>query len=172
VGVASTGVTPSRQMFYAVKEQLRRAGYDAETVDRAVRLRLAFEAELHGEEVDRARLAADLVAGSKEPWWEHAFLRDAPLDHDEREGWIAEMDFDPLASFRDVTVPLLLFYGEDDEWSPVDESVAAWRRAQGDNATIVVIPGVGHDLRSGTGEVSGAYERELVRWLHQGRQTA
>lgn len=167
VGVASTGVTPSRQMAYAAAEHLRRAGYDAQTIDRALELRAAFVAEVHGAAVDRGRLADALSAASEEPWWDLAFLRDAPLDPDERAGWIAEMDFDPLPSFRRVSVPLLLFFGEDDEWSPVAASVSAWREAQGDNAEIVVIPGVGHDLRDSSGALSETYEARLVSWLQR-----
>ena len=115
--------------------------------------------------MDRGRLADALSAASKEPWWELAYLRDAPLDPGSRPQWIAEMDFDPLPSFRRVSVPLLLFFGEEDEWSPVAANVSAWREAQGDNAEIVVIPGVGHDLRDSSGAVSGVYEDRLVRWL-------
>ena len=167
VGVASTGVTPSRQMAYGVAEHLRRAGYDDVVVERAVELRAAFEEEIHNGSVDRERLAAAHTAASKEPWWELAYLRSAPLDPEDRARWIAEMDFDPMPSFRRVDVPVLLFFGEDDEWSPVAANVSAWREAQGDNAEIVVIPGVGHDLRDASGVLSARYESTLVEWLRR-----
>lgn len=167
VGIASTGVTPSRQMNYAVFHQLRRAEYDARTISRALELRMTFESEVHGGAVDRRELAAALLAASAEPWWPLTFLRDVPLEPEQRAQWIEEMDFDPRPSFRGVSVPLLLFYGEDDEWSPVRENVAIWREAQGDDAEIVVIPGVGHDLRAPSGAVSEIYESQLVSWLQR-----
>jgi hypothetical protein len=109
IGVASTGVAPSRQMRYAVAEQLRRAGYDTETIDRAVGLRLAFEAEVHGGDVSREHLVDALRAASREAWWELAFLPETPLDPGDRAQWVAEMDFDPVQSFCQVAVPVLLF---------------------------------------------------------------
>jgi pimeloyl-ACP methyl ester carboxylesterase len=167
IGIAATGVTPSRQMNFAVFQQLRRAGYDAGTISRALELRMAFESEIHGGAVERRELAGSLLAASAEPWWPLTFLRDVPLEPEQRAQWIEEMDFDPRPSFRGVSVPLLLFYGENDEWSPVRENVATWRDAQGDNAEIVVIPGVGHDLRGPNGVMSEVYESQLVSWLQR-----
>jgi pimeloyl-ACP methyl ester carboxylesterase len=165
VGVASTGVSPSRQMSYASAEHLRRDGYDNQVIRRVVNLRRSFESEVHGGEVQREDLVRALANASEEPWWESAFLPESPLDPSRRAEWIEEMDYDPTPSFRDVSVPVLVFYGEDDEWSPVAESVAAWREAQGDRAEIVVIPGVGHDLCDSYGVVSPVYEAQLVSWL-------
>jgi uncharacterized protein len=165
VGIASTGVTPSRQMTYAAMEHLRRNGCNEQTVRRVFNLRRDFESVIHGGEVDREDLARRLANASNEEWWEWAFLPESPLDPSKRAQWIEEMAYDPLPSFRRVSVPLLLFYGEDDEWSPVVESVAAWRAAQGDRAEIVVIPDVGHDLCDSRGSVSGVYESQLVKWL-------
>src|SRR5512133_1905059 len=45
--VASTGVTPSEQMMYAVERQLRLAGYGDDVVASALGLRRRFEAWVH-----------------------------------------------------------------------------------------------------------------------------
>jgi uncharacterized protein len=162
--IASTGVSPGEQMFYANAEQLRRHGYDDQIVGRALALRGRFEDHVHGREVDEEALGADLVAGLDEPWWEHMFLPPVLLDDEGKQLWIEEMDYDPRPSFAAVRVPTLLFYGADDEWSPVEPSVEAWRES-GAPAEIVVIPHAGHDLRLPDGTLSPGYERKLVEWL-------
>ena len=47
-------------------------------------------------------------------------------DDEGRRLWIEEMDFDPRPVFGQARVPALLFYGEDDAWTPVAESIEAW----------------------------------------------
>lgn len=164
--VASTGVTPSEQMMYATAEQLRRGGYDAAVVTRALALRRAFEDWVHGRGREReAKLKAELSSGLDEPWWPLAFLPPSLLDDGGRRLWIEEMDLDPRPVFAQVRVPTLLFYGEDDAWTPVGPSVEAWRQARGDDAEIVVVPEAAHELTLPNGTLAPEYERTLVDWL-------
>ncbi len=166
VGVASTGVTPSEQMMYATAQQLERAGYGAAVVRRALGLRRAYEDHVHGRSPGREEeLAAELRAAMDEPWWLLAFLPPIPLDAEGCRLWIEEMDFDPRPVFAQVRVPALLFYGEDDAWTPVEPSVAAWREARGDAADIVVIPEASHELTLLDGTIAPEYVRKLVDWL-------
>ncbi len=131
--VASTGVTPSEQMMYAVERQLGLAGYGQDVVDRALDLRRRFEEWVHGDPPERdEQLAAELLAGIDEPWWLLVWLPPGLLDEEGRRLWIEEMDFDPRPVFARVRVPTLLFYGEADSWTPVEPSVAAWREARGE----------------------------------------
>jgi pimeloyl-ACP methyl ester carboxylesterase len=171
--VASTGVTPSEQMMYAVERQLRLAGYAPDVVARALDLRRRFEDWVHGEarEPDE-HLAAELLAGVDEPWWSQVFLPPGLLDEEGRRLWIEEMDFDPRLVFARVRVPTLLFYGEADSWTPVEASVAAWRAARGDEVEIVVIPEAEHDLTLPDGSFAPEYERRIVQWLSGGAGTA
>jgi pimeloyl-ACP methyl ester carboxylesterase len=164
--VASTGVTPSEQMMYAVERQLRLAGFDDEVVARALELRRRFEDWIHtrAPEPDQ-RLAADLLAALDEPWSGHLWLPPTLLDEEGVQLWIEEMDFDPRPSFSQVRVPTLLFYGQADSWTPVEPSVEAWRAARGDEVEIVVIPEAEHDLTLTDGSLSPVYERLLVEWL-------
>jgi hypothetical protein len=164
--VAATGVTPSAQMQYATEEHLRRAGYDARIVERAVSLRRQFEAWVHDPDpADRDRLRRTLEAAKQEPWWNVAFLPAQLPDAMGRRAWMAEMDFDPLPHMTAVAVPTLLFYGEDDEWTPVDSSVAAWRRTRGDAVDVLVIEGASHDLTMADGTLSPTYEQHMVTWV-------
>jgi uncharacterized protein len=164
--LASTGVTPSEQMMYAVERQLRLAGYGDEVVECALDLRRRFEAWVHRPEPDD-ELAAALWDGVDEPWWGQAWLPPALLDEESRRLWIEEMDFDPRPSFAQVRVPALLFYGAEDSWTPVEPSVEAWRAARGDQVEIVVVKGAEHDLTLPDGTFAPEYERRLVEWLRR-----
>jgi pimeloyl-ACP methyl ester carboxylesterase len=168
--IAATGVTPSAQMQYATAEHLRRAGYESRIVEWASQLRRQFEAWVHEPDpADGERLRGALKAAEQEPWWSLAFLPAQLPDAMGRRAWISEMDFDPLPYMRAVADPTLLFYGEDDEWTPVDASVAAWRRARGDAVHVAVIDGASHDLTIADGTLSPTYEQHLVTWLREQR---
>jgi pimeloyl-ACP methyl ester carboxylesterase len=166
VGIASTGVTPSEQMMYAVAQQLERARYGSAVVQRVLALRRFYEAHVHGYADSREEeLAAELAKAMEEPWWLLAFLPPVPLDVEGRRLWIEEMDFDPRPIFARVRVPALMFYGEDDAWTPVQPSVDAWRAARGDAVDIVVIPEASHELCLANDTLAPEYERKLVDWL-------
>jgi uncharacterized protein len=164
--VASTGVTPSAQMMYAVEKQLRLAGYGDAVVARALELRRRFEHWIHttAPEPDE-ELAAELWAGVDEDWWGQVWLPPTLLDEESRHLWIEEMDYDPRPSFAQVKVPALLFFGAADSWTPVEPSVEAWQAARGDEVEIVVIPGAGHDLTLPDGSFASEYDEKLVSWL-------
>jgi pimeloyl-ACP methyl ester carboxylesterase len=164
--VASTGVTPSEQMMYAVERQLRLAGYGDEVVGQALELRRRFEDWVHTPEPDPdEQLAADLLDALDEPWAGQLWLPPTLLDEESRRLWIEEMDFDPRPVFAQVRVPTLLFYGEADSWTPVEPSVEAWRAARGEEVEVVVIPDAEHDLALPDGSLSPTYEQRLVEWL-------
>jgi pimeloyl-ACP methyl ester carboxylesterase len=166
--VASTGVTPSEQMMYAVERQLRLTGYGDEVVGRALELRRRFEKWVHtcAPEPDE-QLAADLWGALDEPWVGQLWLPPTLLDEEGCRLWIEEMDFDPRPVFAQVRVPTLLFYGEADSWTPVEQSVAAWRAARGQDVEIVVVPEAEHDLTLPDGSLSPGYEQRLVEWLSE-----
>ncbi len=165
--LASTGVTPAAQMRYAVAEQIRRGGFDDEAVARAGSLRARAEAWIRGE--DAGDLNAELAAAAREPWWPLAFLPEGLPPESEaapiRRELADEMFFEPEPVFAAVRVPTLLFYGDDDSWTPVQPSIDAWRRARGDEVEVVVLPGTGHEPVHPDGELSQAYERMLVDWV-------
>ena len=164
--VASTGVTPSAQMMYAVERQLRLAGYGDDAVEHALDLRRRFEHWVHtaAAEPDE-QLAADLLAVLDEPWAGQLWLPPGLLDEEGVRLWVEEMDFDPRPSFAAVRVPTLLFYGAEDSWTPVEPSVEAWRAARGSDVDVVVVPGAEHDLTLPDGRFAPEYERRLVDWL-------
>ncbi len=164
--LASTGVTPAAQMRYAVAEQIRRAGFGAEAAARAVALREQAERWARGEEV--RGLDGELAVAAREPWWNLAYLPDGLPPEDEadsaRRAIAEEMFFEPEPVFAQVRIPTLLFYGDDDSWTPVEPSIEAWRRARGDQVEIVVLAETGHEPRLPSGSISAEYERKLTDW--------
>ena len=171
--VASTGVTPAEQMRYAVTEQLRRAGFSQDVVERALRLRAGAERWIRGE--DAGSLADELAAAALEPWWSLAFLPDSLPPGDAsamREDLAAELFFDPQPIFDQVRAGTLLFYGDDDSWTPVDASVRAWQRSTERDLEVVVLPGTGHEPTLGDGTLSPQYERKLIAWLRTAAEAA
>lgn len=163
--IASTGVSPHEQMLYANGEQLRRAGYDPDVVNRALHLRRALEAWTgNPNDAAGATLARELDDARHEPWWGITYLPSTLPGDLDREEWAEEMTFDPVPIFTRVTVPTLLFYGADDGWTPVRESIDAWREAVGDEVEVVVIPGAAHDLTLPDGERAREYEERLIEW--------
>jgi pimeloyl-ACP methyl ester carboxylesterase len=166
VALAACGVTPRRQMLYGVGRHLSDAGFDAAVVDRALALRQRFADAMGGVPGDEDDLDAALRAASTEDWWPLVYLPGwLPDEEADRREWVEAMEHDPAPSLRALQVPALALYGSHDEWTPVAESAEVWRAALGDRVEVVVLDGLGHDLREPDGTVSPRYEDVLVGWL-------
>ena len=164
--VASTGVTPVAQMRYGTAKQARDAGVSEPDVARLLDVRRTFEAYARGER-SRAEAQALVDRVRDEPWFARAWMR-ATLPPE--PGFWPDMDFDPEMTFARVRVPVLLFYGEDDEWQPTDASIEAWERAAArghTDLTVVRLPGVGHapSTADDVAAVSPRYTQTLLEWL-------
>jgi pimeloyl-ACP methyl ester carboxylesterase len=167
--VASTGVSPSEQMLYGTAKHAREAGFDEEAIGRLLALRTVVDDWRRGR-VMRERAQAAVDAASAERWFEHARVPRTLGD-----GIWPNMDFDPEPVFSRVRVPVLLFYGEEDEWQPIDASIATWRRAArhagNDDVAIVSLAGTRHsptiDGRQDIDAIAPDYERRLVAWLEE-----
>lgn len=166
--LASTGVTPAEQMLYGTAKHARMAGHAEDAAQRVVSVRRVVDDHRRGR-VPRETAQAAVDAVKDEAWFAHT---DLPQKLDGLTFW-PDMDFDPAPVFANVRVPTLLFYGEDDEWSPIDASVAAWERAaeRANNHDVLVqrLTGTGHFPTTGGVEaieaISPEYERTLVEWL-------
>jgi pimeloyl-ACP methyl ester carboxylesterase len=162
--IASTGVTPARQMRYGTDEQLRRAGYGDEARTALATLRVAYEDYLRGD-AERAPVQAliDRVAG--ESWFSLAYV---PRALPQPGAW-GDMDFDPEPIFAEVRCPTLLFYGEDDEWTPAEESIYVWRRAARGEVTVARLAGATHHPTLNGGRdiatISPMYTQTIMVWV-------
>lgn len=161
--VASCGVTPGEQMRWTAGFQTGRefgaeAGAEAERV-----WALALDWMRGG---DREPLEAAVGAAKAERWWPKACFPDKVPEDGARAEVQAELDFDPAPVFAQVRVPTLLVYGDQDEWIPVEESLAVWREARGDELDVLIVPGTGHEPAVGE-TVSPLYEQTLLDWLRK-----
>src|SRR5438309_5382823 len=147
----------------------REAGHGEDAAREIAALRRVYDDYARGK-IERyvAQRAVDSVAS--EPWFELAYVRRTVP---EQPGFWPDLDFDPVPIFARVRVPTLLFYGESDDWQPIDASIAAWRKAAAisGNAdlTIVRIPGTRHAPPLGDRQerdaIAPEYETRLLRWL-------
>ena len=165
--IAATGVSPARQMRYGTAEQLRRGGFGADAIAELGELRSAFEGALRTGDLAAAQAVVDRYAD--EAWFPFAYV---PRQLDAGATWV-DMDFDPAPVLAGVRCPVLLFYGESDEWTPIDASIAAWQRAaeRSGNASIDVVRLAGADHaptlagRLGAEAISPQYTETLLAWL-------
>jgi dipeptidyl aminopeptidase/acylaminoacyl peptidase len=159
--LASCGVTPGEQMRWTAGFQTRREFGDEAGAEAEHLWELALDWMRGGE---REPVEAAVAEARTKPWWRTAwFPEEAPGD-EVRDEVRAELDFDPVPVFARVRVPTLLVYGDEDEWIPVDESLAAWRKARGEEIDILLVQGTGHEPAHGE-ELSQEYEESLVTWL-------
>src|SRR5947209_6580819 len=154
-------------MRYGTAEQLRRNGFgDDEALRELAELRAALE-DAH-RDPGRARGAQAVVDRySHRPWFELAHV---PRVLEEERGEWPDMDFDPAPILALVRCPVLLFYGEEDEWTPVEPSLAAWEGTPAD-VTVVRLAGTEHAPTLGGSHdpeaLSPAYTAALVDWVER-----
>jgi pimeloyl-ACP methyl ester carboxylesterase len=160
--VASVGVTPGAQMQWAAQFQAGRA-HGQEAGKRAARVWALVLDWMRGG--DREPLETAVAEAKTQPWWPQVLLDDKVPPDDERLEIEQELDFDPEPVFREVRVPVLLVYGDQDEWIPIEESIAVWRRARPD-ADVLVVPNVGH-VPAVDDQMSPLYEQTMLQWLHR-----
>ena len=169
--LAACGVSPAEQMRYGTAEQLRRHGHgDDEALRELAELRGAFEDALRdGNRREAAQAVVDRYADR--PWFPLAYV---PRTLDPSDEW-PDMDFDPALILASVRCPVLLVYGEEDEWTPVEPSIAAWRRtaATAGNAELTVVRLAGTDHAPTAGglhdrdAISPAYTRTMTSWIDE-----
>jgi hypothetical protein len=86
------------------------------------------------------------------------------------------MDFDPEPIFAEVCCPTLLFYGEDDEWAPAEESIQVWRCAARAELTVVRLAEATHHPTLNGGRdiatISPVYMQTIMEWIEARLQTA
>jgi uncharacterized protein len=166
--LAASGVSPAEQMRYGTAEQLRRRGYGDRDLSELAELRAAVEETLRGR-TDPAAAQAVIDRYADRAWFPLAYV---PRSLSASSEW-PDMDFDPEPVVAELRCPVLLFYGDDDEWTPVEPSISAWRRAAaaGGNAepTVVRLRGATHGPtlagRSEPDAISPEYTRVLVDWI-------
>jgi len=163
--LAACGVSPAEQMRYGTAEQLRRHGYgDDDALKEVTELRAALE-DAHRDPGRDREAQAVIDRYAERPWFELAHV---PRTLEGLGEW-TDMDFDPAPILAQVRCPVLLIYGEEDEWTPVEPSIAAWQHAAAvsGNAelTVVRLAGTDHAPTHGGRHERGAISPEYTRTL-------
>ena len=162
--VSAQGMSPAEQMRFGTREQVRRGGYDERAQGEAVEAWSALESFLRG---GRSREDAQAVIDTyaDRPWFPSLTM---PAELPQDASW-HDIDFDPRPYIERVRCSVLLFYGTEDEWTPVEPSMRAWRDGtapSGASLTVTELPGLGHaPVDPSDGGVSPAYETALLDWL-------
>ena len=162
--VSAQGMSPAEQMRFGTLEQVRRGGYDDRAQTEAVEVWSALESFLRGERShDEAQTVIDTFADR--PWFP---LLTMPTELPRDATW-HDIDFDPRQYIEGVRCPIHLFYGTEDEWTPVEPSIRAWRDGtarSGTPLTLTELHGLGHaPVDPSDGRVAPAYETALLDWL-------
>ena len=169
--LAACGVSPAEQMRYGTAEQLRRNGYgDDDALRELAELRAALEDAVR----DRSRLESSQAVIDRyadRPWFPLAYV---PRTLDPAADW-PDMDFDPAPILASVECPVLLFYGEEDEWTPIEPSIAAWQHAAetagNPELTVVRLAGADHAPTLGGAHearaISPAYTQAMTEWVER-----
>jgi pimeloyl-ACP methyl ester carboxylesterase len=146
VSVSAPLVTPDIQMNFATESILRIRGYGDEDVKIALRARNAVDSHLRGE---MSATEADplLAAARGKPWFQYIYMSEK-LGDPKTSRWLKEMRHDPLATIDGLKAPVLLIYGAEDPWIPVEQSIKRFGGlgAAKSNARAIVIPGVDHAM--------------------------
>jgi uncharacterized protein len=168
--VACSGVTPCEQMRYGTAEHLRRAGFGEDARRELLELRSAFEHAVRGS-VSRREAQKIVNRYLTRPWFPIAWV---PRRLQSKPAW-PDIDFDPRDFLYKILVPTLLFYGETDEWSPIELSIESWRLSQqvskNWDVQIVRPRGTGHAPTIGSGmnarAISPDYTFAMSDWFKQ-----
>ena len=118
---SSCGVTPAIQMKYSAITTLEKNGYSDSIISIAKGL-INISNEYYRGNVSIADAQRELDIYNDAEWFEDTYL-DSQLPEDVGDTkWIREMDFEPVSYFKEVDIPLVLFYGEFDRWVPIQSN--------------------------------------------------
>ncbi len=172
VSVSSKAVGFAEGSFIEMTNTARQAGLDEPDVQEVIRVNLAAvrylttgdwhqyaRARQRGLRTGARSVVAGFPASQDEPVW--TFLR-------------AIAAYDPLAYWVQVTQPVLVVYGEEDEANnvPVRESVRrlehVFRSVNKTDYQILVVPGAGHGIRDPqTHRLATPFRNALGAWLEE-----
>jgi len=147
IAVSAVGVTPAEQMNYSAEFELRERGFSDEALKRMLELRSLVDEYYRGK-ADRSEVQGKLDMFQKEAWFPFAYLDEDLPEDPTLEKWYQVMDFDPIPIIRQVNVPVLLLFAENDPWVPIAESIARWEETGPDDLSIHQIQDANHFMIS------------------------
>jgi dienelactone hydrolase len=169
IGSAAAGVPTDSTEIFSI---LNSVYPEARTADDSAAAR-AYAGELVAvayHRKPRTRLDSLVTALRDRPW----FFAPPPPDNSYWTFSVLFGQYDPLAWWSRVKVPVLLVYGANDQRVPAEESAkriaAALRRAGNKDVTVRIYPGADHTFRlppgpSGWPATAPGYVSDLIGWL-------
>lgn len=166
VMVAGPPISVEEQQRLNARYITRRLGFSPAQERQAMRyLDLMF---MSGRQEARYREMREIVAWAGQVGFAEEFFVDSDIPASPGAVdslWVTLNNYDPAADLRRLKLPLLAFFGEEDEIVPPRENVAALRRAGAANpdlqTRIVVVPGGDHGMGV-SGGVGHLHESEDV----------
>ncbi len=146
IAVSAPIVTVESQMEFATSNLLKVRGYSQEDVRDMLRARKAWLAYLRGKR--SLTSAINVMQGvERKSWFKLAFMPNSK-ELESSRGALKELCYNPLDTFREISVPLLFIYGGEDPWIPVQESIKRLREIvkKRHNITYDVIPNANHEM--------------------------
>jgi pimeloyl-ACP methyl ester carboxylesterase len=173
---SAPGVSPREQNDFAIASDLRRRGFDEDVVARALELRRRVDLRRRSKAPDPS-LDKAIEAAANEPWFRVSEIPRPPFAAYSPAN-LSVLDFDPLASWRRVHVPVLELWGELDPIVPAAKSkeliAGALRDAKARDVTLRILSASGHGLLLiGSKSVwdwprlSPDFHATLVEWIRQ-----
>jgi len=149
ISVSAPMTTPDVQMNFAVENILRIHGCGPQEIATALHARSAVDDYLRGR-LDRASAEHALNSARQRPWFPLIYMDDTVGDP-ETSSWLKQMRFDPTAMLDKVSAPVLLLYGGDDPWVPVQASMDRLHTIAKQHPTIKVdvVAGADHTMMLG-----------------------
>ncbi len=170
--VSGCGVSPAKQMDYGAAYNLHQQGFTKDTVAQAIALRNRVNAYYRGQ-ISRDVVSSELDSAESEPWFQQAYIHPSQYLPEDvtKDKWWYELDYDPLAIWKQVQQPTLFLFAEDDRWVPVAESITKYKQATVhlEDVTMIQIKGTDHLMHKTheqkTESISEEYIDTMITWL-------
>jgi pimeloyl-ACP methyl ester carboxylesterase len=144
------GVEPWKQDIYRALTQLRADNFPESTLAEAADfMQLKFEVARTGEGWEKLQAIMEKSRGER--WLSYTNMSRSPERL--RQIYQTSMTYDPLPALENIKIPVLAYWGENDGYVPVTESVTVFERAMtktgNKDYTVIIYPRGRHDLVEG-----------------------
>jgi pimeloyl-ACP methyl ester carboxylesterase len=163
-------LTPDEQALYDVEQQLRGAGLAEADVSAGLAY-VRTQLDYARRQLPYERVEAEVVAPARGQPWATCFYPESGADWEHALVYARE-DYNPLATLRRVTNPILAIFGELDVLLPAARSAVEIERALTEagnrDVTVRVFPGATHRLKDAvSGEFPPGYLACMTDWLRE-----
>lgn len=148
IAVSAPAVTADVQMIFSSTNHLIANGYSQAEIEQMVATRKAVDDYMRGT-ASRETAQRLVDAAKNKPWFKYLYMGETIRDR-EVSGWRKEIENDPLANLKAVSMPTLILYGADDAVVPVATSVERLTPIASQSRTmdVHVVAGADHAMQT------------------------